>query len=99
MNLDFEQECIVDVRKPGEYDASHLTVARSLPLDFIKENIKDYPRNTPLLLHCAGGYRSMIAASILKRNGFNVVEDLIGGYRVLPESFHLRTDFVCPSTL
>ena len=99
MNLNFEQECVVDVRKPGEYESSHLTVARSLPLDFIKENIQDYPKNTPLLLHCAGGYRSMIAASILKRNGFNVVDDLIGGYRGLPESFELRTDFVCPSKL
>ena len=99
MNLNFEQECIVDVRKPGEYESSHLTVARSLPPDFIKENIQDYPKNTPLLLHCAGGYRSMIAASILKRNGFNVVDDLIGGYRGLPESFELRTDFVCPSKL
>jgi hypothetical protein len=39
----------------------------------------------------------MIAASILKKNGFNVIEDLIGGYRAIPESFSLRTDFVCPS--
>jgi rhodanese-related sulfurtransferase len=97
MSLDFDQECVIDVRKPGEYEASHLKAAKSLPLDFIKDNIKRYPKNTSLLLHCAGGYRSMIAASILKKNGFNVIEDLIGGYRAIPESFSLRTDFVCPS--
>tara|TARA_B100000767_G_C19597623_1_gene464222 strand:- start:70 stop:837 length:768 start_codon:yes stop_codon:yes gene_type:complete len=97
MSLDFDQECVIDVRKPGEYEASHLKVAKSLPLDFIKENIKSYPKNIPLLLHCAGGYRSMIAASILKKNGFNVIEDLIGGYKDIPVSFSLRTDFVCPS--
>jgi glyoxylase-like metal-dependent hydrolase (beta-lactamase superfamily II)/rhodanese-related sulfurtransferase len=97
MSLDFGQECVIDVRKPGEYEASHLKFAKSLPLDFIKENIKSYPKNIPLLLHCAGGYRSMIAASILKKNGFNVIEDLIGGYKDIPVSFPLRTDFVCPS--
>ena len=97
ISLDFDQECVIDVRKPGEFEASHLKVAKSLPLDFIEDNIKNYPKNTSLLLHCAGGYRSMIAASILKKNGFNVVEDLIGGYRDIPESFSLRTDFVCPS--
>ena len=97
MSLDFDQECVIDVRKPGEYEASHLKMAKSLPLDFIKDNIHSYPKNTSLLLHCAGGYRSMIAASILKKNGFNVIEDLIGGYSGIPESFALRTDFVCPS--
>lgn len=97
VSLDFDQECVIDVRKPGEYEASHLKVAESLPLDFINDNIKLYPKNTSLLLHCAGGYRSMIAASILKKNGFNVIEDLIGGYSAIPESFALRTDFVCPN--
>jgi hydroxyacylglutathione hydrolase len=99
MSLDFDQEYIIDVRKPNEYEASHLKVSKSVPLDFINENIKSYPKNIPLLLHCAGGYRSMIAASILKKNGFNAIEDLIGGYNALPESFEQRTDFICPSTL
>ena len=95
--LDWSKECVIDVRKPGEYEASHLTIARSLPLDFIHKNIVDYPKNERLTLHCAGGYRSMIAASILKKNGFDSVVDLIGGYNAIPESFSLRTDFVCPS--
>jgi glyoxylase-like metal-dependent hydrolase (beta-lactamase superfamily II)/rhodanese-related sulfurtransferase len=95
--LDLSKECVIDVRKPGEYEASHLTIASSLPLDFINKNIVDYPKNERLTLHCAGGYRSMIAASILKKNGFDSVVDLIGGYNAIPESFSLRTDFVCPS--
>lgn len=99
MSLELDQECVIDVRKPGEYESSHLTIAKSLPLDFIKDNIQNYPKNTPLILHCAGGYRSMIAASILKKNGFNVIEDLIGGYSGIPETFALRTDFICPSEL
>tara|TARA_B110000093_G_C12966993_1_gene410138 strand:+ start:1816 stop:3222 length:1407 start_codon:yes stop_codon:yes gene_type:complete len=96
-SLDLEKECVIDVRKPGEHDASHLTVATSLPLDYIGKNLPEYPVDKPLILHCAGGYRSLIAASILKKNGIKNVRDLIGGYNAIPENFSLKSDFVCPS--
>ena len=95
--LDFEKECIIDVRRPGEYQVSHLTMAQSLPLDYIKKNRALYPSEKPFILHCAGGYRSVIAASILKKNGINNVRDLIGGYNALPENSSLKSDFICPS--
>ena len=96
-SLDLEKECVIDVRKPGEHDASHLTVAKSLPIDYIGKNLPEYPIDKPLILHCAGGYRSLIAASILKKNGIKNVRDLIGGYNAIPENFSLKSDFVCPS--
>lgn len=70
----------LDVRKPGEFDAGHLKNADGKPLDFIYEWMGTVDKNHPYLIHCAGGYRSMIAASILKNNGFTSLTDVQGGY-------------------
>ncbi len=96
LNLDISSTKIIDVRKPGEYEASHINDALLLPLDFIKDNINEYP-NTPFILHCAGGYRSMIAASILKRNGIHDITDVIGGFNAIPENAEITSTFVCPN--
>lgn len=96
LELDISSTRIVDVRKPGEYEASHINDAVLLPLDFINDNINAYP-DTPFLLHCAGGYRSMIAASILKRNGVNDIKDVIGGFNAIPENSEITSTFICPN--
>ena len=96
LDLEISSRKIVDVRKPGEYEASHINDAVLLPLDFIKDNINEYP-NTPFILHCAGGYRSMIAASILKRNGIHDITDVIGGFNAIPENAEITSTFVCPN--
>ena len=96
LDLEISSTKIVDVRKPGEYEASHINNAVLLPLDFIKDNINEYP-NTPFILHCAGGYRSMIAASILKRNGIHDITDVIGGFNAIPENAEITSTFVCPN--
>lgn len=74
------EKSVIDVRKPGEYEAAHIAAVPNIPLDFINEHIADFPSDKTTYLHCAGGYRSMIAASILKARGFHNMIDVIGGF-------------------
>ncbi len=90
---------IIDVRKPGEYTAEHVDGAKSIPLDFINSEMSSFPKDEPFIIHCAGGYRSMIAASILKSRGFDNFKEVAGGYGAISKTNVPRTDYVCPSTL
>lgn len=90
---------ILDVRKPGEYEASHLVNVNSNPLDFITDWQGSLSKEKEYHIHCAGGYRSMIAASILKRNGYDKLVDVAGGYSAIQKTPAKTTEFVCPSTL
>lgn len=93
----FQQSPIViDVRKPGEFEAEHVESATNLPLDYINENSSNYP-NEPFILHCAGGYRSMIAASVLKMRGLDNFVDVIGGFSAIAKTAVKRTQFQCSS--
>ncbi len=73
-------EMLIDVRKPGEYEAEHLENVPNIPLDFINERLSEFPKNKNMVLHCAGGYRSMIATSILLSRGFSNIKDIRGGF-------------------
>ena len=90
---------IFDVRKPGEYISEHITEAHSTPLDFINDHMSVFPSNNSFYIHCAGGYRSMIAASILKSRGIHNLIDVKGGFGKIKESGIKVSDYVCPSTL
>lgn len=90
---------IFDVRKPGEYLSEHITEAHNTPLDFINDHMSEFPSNKPFYIHCAGGYRSMIAASILKSRGIHNLIDVKGGFGKIKESSIEISDYVCPSTL
>lgn len=90
-------EKIIDVRKPGEYAAEHLEAAYSAPLDFINDMMEKFPKDQPFILHCAGGYRSIIAGSILKARGYDNFVDVIGGYGAIAKTSLERTNFVCAS--
>jgi hydroxyacylglutathione hydrolase len=70
---------IVDVRAPREREQKHISGSQSVPLNHLVENLKSLPKDRPLLVHCAGGYRSSIAASLLKANGFGSVCEIAGG--------------------
>ena len=93
-----EKPIVIDVRKPGEFSGEHVENAISIPLDFMNEHMAEFPKEQPFILHCAGGYRSIIAGSILKSRGFNNFVDVIGGYGAISKTNVTRTDFVCPST-
>ncbi|MFK7951502.1 MAG: rhodanese-like domain-containing protein [Ekhidna sp.] len=90
---------ILDVRKPGEFEAEHVEDAETFPLDFLSENTHKLNGNKTYHIHCAGGYRSVIASSILKSRGYHNIVDVAGGYKDISETDIPRTAFVCPSTL
>ena len=94
-----EKAIVFDVRKPGEYAAEHVLDVPSAPLDFLNEHLAEFPKEAPFYLHCAGGYRSMIAASILKARGFHNVIDVYGGFDAIKKTGIKTTQYVCPSTL
>ncbi len=71
---------VFDVRKPGEFNNEHVEIAQSTPLDFLNNHLPEFPKNDQFYVHCAGGYRSVIAVSILKSRGFQNVIDVKGGY-------------------
>ncbi|MCT3835922.1 MBL fold metallo-hydrolase, partial [Elizabethkingia anophelis] len=75
-----EDAKIIDVRKEGEYAAEHIAEAYSRPLAYINTWIKDIDPKEHFFLHCAGGYRSMIAASILQARGYRNFTEVEGGF-------------------
>jgi hydroxyacylglutathione hydrolase len=89
-----------DVRKKSEYDSEHVIGVENLPLDFLNENMAQINPDTTYYIHCAGGYRSMIAVSILKARGFDKLIDVAGGFAAIKALGKLPlTEYVCPSTL
>jgi len=91
--FDKEGMNVLDVRKASEYNAQHVIGAQNFPLDFINQNMSEVDRNKKYFLHCAGGYRSMITASILKSRGFENVVNIKGGYKALVETDLPMTEF------
>lgn len=77
---------VLDVRKPGEYEADHMEEAVSFPLDFINESMDQVNSETKYHIHCAGGYRSVIASSIMKSRGIHGVVDVAGGFGAIKET-------------
>lgn len=90
---------ILDVRKESEFSSEHLVDAENFPLDFINNNMNGINKDTKYYLHCAGGYRSMIASSILKSRGFEKLVEVKGGFKAIAKTNFPKTKFVCPSTL
>lgn len=83
--LEKDQVVVVDVRKPGEFNSEHVLDAVNIPLDFINEQFDEFPKNQSFAVHCAGGYRSMIAASILKSRGYHGFIDVKGGFSAIKQ--------------
>jgi len=90
---------VLDVRKDGEYGSMHLDNAQHFALDYINTNMNQVSRDKSYHIHCAGGYRSVIAASILKARGYTKVIDVAGGFGAIKKTDLATTDFVCPTSL
>jgi rhodanese-related sulfurtransferase len=73
--------------------------AHNSPLDFLNEHLTDFPKKGVFYVHCAGGYRSMIASSILKSRGIHNFIDISGGFAAIKEAEVPVTNYVCPSTI
>lgn len=89
---------LLDVRKESEFNAQHIEGAQNFPLDFINRNMSELDRSQKYYLHCAGGYRSMITASILKSRGFNDLVNIQGGFKELSAQNIPMTDYQEQST-
>ena len=71
---------VFDVRKENEFISKHIASAQNTPLDLLNDYLDRFPENQPFYIHCAGGYRSIIANSILKSKGYHNLIDVLGGF-------------------
>jgi glyoxylase-like metal-dependent hydrolase (beta-lactamase superfamily II)/rhodanese-related sulfurtransferase len=94
-----EGATVVDVRKSGEYLSEHLIDAIHVELDYINDQMASVPQEETFYVHCAGGYRSVIASSILKARGYHNMVDVAGGFKAIKEAGLKVSDYVCPTTL
>lgn len=95
--VNIDENKIIDVRKESEYAAEHVENAYSKPLAYLNEWIKDINPKEHFFLHCAGGYRSMIAASILHARGYRNFTEVEGGFNAIAKTEIPKTNFVCQS--
>ncbi len=90
---------VLDVRKASEYTSQHMDGAINFPLDFINKNMDQVDSFNKYYLHCLGGYRSVIAASILKAHGFDHVVNVEGGFREMKKQDISFTEFKEPISM
>lgn len=91
---------LIDVRKKSEYDSEHILGSMNQPLDYILDNPEQVPNNGTAYVHCAGGYRSMVFVSLLRKMGFRNLINVSGGFSKLKESGRFElSEYVCPSTM
>jgi rhodanese-related sulfurtransferase len=90
---------IFDVRKKSEFDSEHVINATNVSLNEINQHLAIFPKDQPFVLHCAGGYRSMIAASILKQRGWENFSDVREGFVGISNTSVPKSAYVCPSTM
>jgi rhodanese-related sulfurtransferase len=91
------EDKVLDVRKDTEYAAEHVNEAYNHPLAFINDWVKDINPDEHFYIHCAGGYRSMIAASILQARGYRNFTEIEGGFKAIASTDVPKSDFVCQS--
>ena len=89
---------LLDVRKVSEYESQHAEGAIQFPLDFINGSLDELDRDEKYYIHCAGGYRSVIASSILRKNGFSNLVNIKGGFNELLKTELPFTEFEEAST-
>ncbi|MEM6719461.1 MAG: MBL fold metallo-hydrolase [Bacteroidota bacterium] len=90
---------VFDVRRESEFTSEHILDANNTPLDYINSHLAEFPKSETFYVHCAGGYRSVIAASILKSRGIHNLINVEGGFKAIKETTIPVSEFVCPSSL
>lgn len=94
-----ELPMLIDIRKKSEYNSEHVVNAINIPLNELNNHLAEFPKDKPFILHCAGGYRSMIAASMLKQRGWDNFVDVKYGFTEIKNTKVPLTEFVCPTTM
>lgn len=96
--LSNEKKVIIDVRKRSEFESEHLVGAINIPLNEINQHLAEFPKNKNIIIHCAGGYRSIIAGSILKQRGWDNFVDVSDGFAGIKKTNLTITQFFCPTS-
>ena len=97
--FDATADLVIDVRKESEFQAQHVAEAFNRPLAYINEWIHAIDAQKHFFLHCAGGYRSMIAASLLQARGYRNFTEIEGGFNAIAKTEVAVTNFTCQSKL
>jgi len=95
MDIPFDKNLVVlDVRKPTEFAEGHIKNAVNIPLDEMNDpvNFSDFDEAQNIYVHCQSGYRSVIASSLLKRQGIHNIRNVIGGYSKIAEQKNIETE-------
>ena len=95
----YNDAIVIDARKPSEFEAEGVEKGINIPLDYLNEHLAEVPKNDTFYVHCAGGYRSVIWASIMKSRGYHNMINVEKGMAGIRETEVPLTKFVCPSTL
>lgn len=95
----YKNSIVIDARRPGEFSAERVENATNIPLDYINEHIAEIPKEDKFYVHCAGGYRSVIWASIMKARGYHNMINVEKGMSGIRNTNVSLTNFVCPTTL
>jgi glyoxylase-like metal-dependent hydrolase (beta-lactamase superfamily II)/rhodanese-related sulfurtransferase len=90
---------LIDVRKKSEYDSQHVKNSINVPLNEINQHLTSFPKEKKFAVNCAGGYRSMIASSILKSRGWENFVDVRGGFDAIKETNVPVSEYICPTTM
>jgi glyoxylase-like metal-dependent hydrolase (beta-lactamase superfamily II)/rhodanese-related sulfurtransferase len=94
-----EGPLVFDVRKKSEFDTEHVIGAINVPLNQLNQHLSQFPKDKPFVLYCAGGYRSMIAASILMQKGWEDFVDVVEGFDEIKNTSVKKSDYICPTTM
>ncbi|MFO0946365.1 MAG: rhodanese-like domain-containing protein [Planctomycetota bacterium] len=87
---------VLDVRSEKEWQSGHVDGSHNIPLNRLRERISEVPANRPVIVHCEGGYRSAIGASLLAEAGRSNVTDLVGGYKAwLASKLPVQSETAC----
>ena len=99
IGFETQKPLVIDIRKKSEFDSEHILGAVNIPLNQINQHLAEFPKDKPFVLHCVSGYRSMIAASILKQRGWDNFVDVADGFNGISKTSVPRTEYVCPTTM
>ena len=95
-----EKPLLFDVRKKSEFDSEHVVGAVNIPLNEINKHLAQFPKNKKFFIHCEGGYRSMVAASILKSRGWKDFVDIADGIDGIKEETKVElSEYIAPTTM
>ncbi len=86
LDLNWSEEFVLDVRQKKDFELEHIEGAINIPFQEINEKLNELPKDKPIYIHCSSGYSSMITSSILRKNRFNLVKNVYGGFKAIKET-------------